>query len=76
MVKRTAIYAVAKSVDYVGGVFRVGSATLGIHFHIMAAGDSKIPVHPRSCLGVGGMILLLNPRKLMSLWWVTEEASL
>ena len=31
-----------------------GSATLGIHFHIMAAGDSGIPVRPGSCWGGGG----------------------
>ena len=51
-----------------------GSATLGIHSRVMAADDSGILVHPRSCWGgggggggAGGMLLLLNPRKLMSL---------
>ena len=55
--------------------------TLGTHSHIMAAGDSGIPVCPGSCWGgggggLGGMLLLLNPQKLMSLRWATEEATL
>ena len=41
----------------------------------MAAGDSKIPVRPGSCWVAGGMLLLLNPRKLMSIRWATEEAA-
>ena len=54
-----------------------GSVTLGIHSHIMAAGDSGILVHPRSYWGGGGgLLLLVNPRKLMSLWWAPEEAAL
>ena len=31
-----------------------GSAILDIHSHIMAAGDSRIPVRPGSCWGPGG----------------------
>ena len=42
----------------------------------MAAGDSGIPVRPGSCWRAGGMLLLSNPQKMMSLQWATEEACL
>ena len=42
----------------------LGSATLGIHSHILAAGGSGIPIRPGSCCGGGGgMLLLLKPPK-------------
>ena len=37
-------------------------ATLGTHSHIMAAGDSGIPVCPGSCWG-GGEAIALKPPK-------------
>ena len=40
-----------------------GSATLGIHSHTMAAGDSGIPLRPESCWEAGGNAIALKPPK-------------